>query len=134
MSAGMKLVATRSLLCSLLALAACKSTEPVATDAAPVAPALTPPAPGVVGTVIGQALDPADKEVAIAAQQQAVTSGARKTWRGAHGSYGFIEPEPENALSNGCRDYLHKIFIDGRPQQAKGRACKQPDGSWRLTG
>jgi surface antigen len=29
-----------------------------------------------------------------------------------------------------CREYTTTVRIDGRPQQAWGRACRQPDGSW----
>jgi hypothetical protein len=32
-----------------------------------------------------------------------------------------------------CRDYTQTVRIDGQEQQATGRACMQPDGSWRLT-
>lgn len=133
MSAGVGRIAVLSLICSLLALSACNSTpQPAAAAATPAAPEA--PAPGVVGSAIGRDLDAAEKERAIAAQQEAVSAGVRKSWRGAHGSYGFIEPGPESALSGGCRDYTHKIYIKGRPQQAKGQACKKPDGSWRVTG
>lgn len=131
MSAVVRVIAASSLVCSLLALPACNSTAPVTTSVAPAAP--EPPAPGVVGSAIGRELDAAEKETAIAAQQEAVNSGQRKSWRGAHGSYGFIEPGAEGALG-GCRDYTHKIYVKGRPQQAKGQACKKPDGSWRVTG
>lgn len=34
--------------------------------------------------------------------------------------------------SDGCREYSQTVTIDGRPQQVYGRACPQPDGSWRL--
>ncbi len=96
------------------------------------APALNTPAPeaGVVGSVIGQSLDDKDRNTAIAAQQEAVVAGTRKSWRGAHGAYGFIVPGPE---SGSCRDYTHRIFINGRPKEAKGQACKE-DGVWRVTG
>lgn len=114
------------------ALAGCNSAAPTATPAAAVA-VPQPPAPGVIGAAIGRELDAADRASAVAAQQEAVNSGQRKSWRGAHGAYGFIEPGPEPALG-GCRDYTHKIYIDGRPQQAKGKACSQPDGGFRVTG
>lgn len=122
--------AASGLFCALLALAGCNSAAPSVS----VAAAPEPPAPGVVGAAIGRELDASEKEAAIAAQQEAVNSGLRKSWRGARGSYGFIEPGPESAISGGCRDYTHKIYVNGRPQQAKGQACKRPDGSWRVTG
>ena len=29
-----------------------------------------------------------------------------------------------------CRSYTHTIYIDGRPQTARGTACRNPDGTW----
>lgn len=119
-----------SLLCSVLGVAACSSTSaPPAATVAPAPATPAPPAPGVVGGPIGQSLGDADRAAAIAAQQDAVSSGTRKSWRGDHGTYGFITPGAENGS---CRDYTHKIFVNGRPQEAKGRACRQ-NGEWRVT-
>ncbi|BGE84351.1 hypothetical protein Ms3S1_07870 [Methylosinus sp. 3S-1] len=113
------------------ALGGCNSSAPEAAKIVAAAP--EPPAPGVIGSAVGRELGAADRAMAIAAQQEAVNSGERRSWRGAHGAYGFVEPAAENGVG-GCRDYTHKVFIDGRPQQAKGQACKRPDGSWRVTG
>jgi surface antigen len=33
-----------------------------------------------------------------------------------------------------CREYTTTVRIDGRPQQAWGTACRQPDGSWQRGG
>lgn len=119
-----------SLVACLLALGGCNTSAPEAAKVVPSAP--EPPAPGVVGSAIGRELDAADRDIAIAAQQEAVSAGQRKSWRGAHGAYGFIEPAAEEGVG-GCRDYTHKLFINGRPQQAKGQACKKPDGTFRVT-
>jgi surface antigen len=113
-------------------LAACTSTPtPVATPTAAVAapPPPTAPAPGVLSGALGQSLSEKDRETAMAAQQEAIASGARKSWRGERGAYGFIAPGPENGA---CRDYTHKIFVNGRPQEAKGQACRE-NGEWRIT-
>lgn len=118
------------LFCLALSAASCSSTtDRTPTGAIPVVETPPPPASGVVGGPIGQSLDEKDRATAIAAQQEAVSSGARKSWRGSQGAYGFIAPGPE---SGNCRDYTHKIFINGRPQEAKGQACLQ-DGEWRVT-
>jgi len=115
-----------------LPLAACSSAAPPPVAAAPVAVVVPePPAPGVVGVSVGRELDEKDRATAIAAQQAAVTSGSRKAWKGEHGAYGFIIPGPENG-GGGCRDYSHKIFINGRPQEGKGQACKSGE-NWRVT-
>ena len=130
-SSAIRIATAAGVSCAALAVSGCNSTAPSAPAAVVVA-APEPPAPGVVGAAIGRELDAADRATAAAAQQEAVASGERKSWRGAHGAYGFIEPGPETG-ADGCRDYTHKIFIDGRPQQAKGQACKKPDGGWRVT-
>lgn len=108
-------------------LGACNSAP--APEVAPRVAAAPPPAAGVVGGALGQSLDEKDRGAAIDAQQQAVASGQRKSWRGAHGAYGFVTPGPE---SGECRDYTHRVFINGRPQEAKGQACRQ-NGEWRVT-
>jgi hypothetical protein len=42
----------------------------------------------------------------------------------------YAEPAPE--VGANCRDYSTVVVIDGTPQTTYGRACQQPDGSWRL--
>jgi surface antigen len=112
-----------------ITLAGCGSSSAPVAGAPPAAPEA--PAPGVIGSAIGRDLDEKDKAVAAAAQEEAVNSGQRRSWKGAHGAYGFITPGPEDVAS-GCRDYAHKIFINGRPQEAKGQACKKGE-RWRAT-
>jgi surface antigen len=31
-----------------------------------------------------------------------------------------------------CAVFSHTIYIDGRPQEARGRACQQPNGTWAI--
>lgn len=113
-----------------LTLAACNAASQPPNAAATAAPATpAPPPAGVVGSLVGQSLDEGDREKAILAQNDAVNSGSRKTWRGAHGAYGYIVPGPE---AGNCRDYTHRIFVNGRPQEGKGQACRGSDGAWRV--
>ena len=59
-------------------------------------------------------------------------SGAPVSWRNPDsGRYGSVVPGPAYA-DNGrnCRAYTETIYIDGRPQTARGTACRSPDGSW----
>ena len=86
---------------------------------------------GVVGNAIGRDLDEQDRQAAYDAQAQAWESGQRRPWRGAR-AYGYVEPGAEFTDSRGaCRNYTHRIYIDGRPQAAQGVACRGPDGVWR---
>lgn len=43
-----------------------------------------------------------------------------------------VRPPGTRILSATCREYTNTVMIDGQPVSAYGRACLQPDGSWRL--
>jgi surface antigen len=46
---------------------------------------------------------------------------------------GSIEPgNPYQTETGICRDYVHNITIGGRKETARGIACRNPDGSWRV--
>ena len=91
---------------------------------------------GMIGNRIGAGLDDEDKRRAYAAQVQALESGpsgAPIAWRNPDsGRYGSIVPGPAYE-SNGmnCRQFTHTIYIDGKPQTARGTACKGADGAWQ---
>jgi surface antigen len=90
---------------------------------------------GLIGNRIGAAMDDEDKRRAYAAQMQALEtgpSGQPVAWRNPDsGRYGNIVPGPAYQQAGGqCRQYTHTIYIDGRPQVARGAACRNPDGTW----
>jgi surface antigen len=94
---------------------------------------------GLIGNRIGAALDDEDRRRAYEAQMMALESGrsgAPVNWRNPDsGRYGTIVPGP--AYDQGgaqCRPFTHTIYIDGRPQSARGTACRNPDGSWTPVG
>jgi surface antigen len=91
---------------------------------------------GMIGNRIGAAMDDEDKRRAYAAQVQALDrgpSGAPVAWRNPDsGRYGSIVPGPayeQNGMN--CRQFTHTIYIDGKPQTARGTACRNADGSWQ---
>jgi surface antigen len=90
---------------------------------------------GLIGNRIGASMDDDDKRRAYAAQVQALENGRSGTavaWKNPDsGRYGSIVPGPAYE-SNGlqCRPYTHTIYIDGRPEVARGKACRNPDGTW----
>jgi surface antigen len=86
---------------------------------------------GILGGPIGAQLDEADRRAAYEAQVAALEAGERRTWRGAHGVFGFVELPP-GVSAQGCRAYAQTIYIGGRPQRGHGEGCRQPDGSWRM--
>jgi surface antigen len=107
-------------------LAAGAPAQP-ATPAIPTGAALG----GVLGGPVGASLTDDDRRAAWNAQVAALNSGQRRSWRGAHGVFGFVEPGAETG--GGCRAYSQTIFIAGRAHQGHGTGCKQPDGSWQMT-
>jgi surface antigen len=90
---------------------------------------------GIVGGTIGNALDAEDRRRAYMAEMQALEyggPGAPVGWRGEHGAYGTIvagSPYPQGGYER-CREYSHTIYVQGRPQTARGVACRNPDGTW----
>lgn len=116
-------------------------------------PSASPPAPEPVSYgaflegSVGQKLAQADRDKALAAEQDALAAGQRRAWRGAAGTYGYVEPAPvapgSTAAAEGtppavgadvCRAFTSTIYIGGRPQVGHGRGCLSPDGSYRIVG
>jgi surface antigen len=90
---------------------------------------------GLVGGAIGNALDEEDRRSAYAAEMQALEYGGPGTpvrWDGRGGNYGVIQPGPVYARGSHqrCREYSHTIYVRGRPEVARGVACRNPDGTW----
>ena len=94
---------------------------------------------GLIGNRIGAALDDEDRQRAYDAQMDALERGqpgAPVSWKNPDsGRYGTVVPGPTN-MENGrnCRSYTHTIYIDSRPQTARGTACRNADGSWAAPG
>jgi surface antigen len=122
-----------------LGLAGCSSVgsgaapPAVAAPAEPAAPAIPTGAAlgGVLGGAIGGSLSDGDRQTAWEAQVAALDSGQRRSWRGSHGVFGYVEAGA--ATGDGCRAYSQTIYIAGRPNRGHGVGCKQPDGSWKMT-
>ena len=89
----------------------------------------------LIGNRIGASLDEQDKRLAYEAEMSALErgpSGAPVAWRNPDsGRYGSVVPGPAYSdRGRNCRAYTETIYIDGRPQTARGTACRNPDGSW----
>jgi surface antigen len=93
----------------------------------------------LIGNRIGAALDDEDKKRAYEAQMNALErgpSGAPVSWKNPDsGRYGTIVPGPAyQQAGRNCRQFTHTIYIDGRPQTARGTACRNPDSTWTPVG
>ena len=90
---------------------------------------------GVIGNSIGKSLDERDRQLAAKAEYDAWESGRPRQpvrWRNPDSNrYGEIEVEdyydrgPER-----CRRFVHRVWIDGRPREMRGTACRYSDGRW----
>ena len=113
-----------------------EETEIEAGNGEPVAPAAARVAlDGLIGHQIGAAMDDEDKQRAYVAHMHALERGhssAPIAWRNPDsGHYGSIVPGPEYAQrGTKCRQYTHTVYIDRKPQTARGTACRSPNGSW----
>ncbi len=92
---------------------------------------------GLLGNQVGKSMDENDKRRAMQAQQAAyaVPVGQQIVWNNPeNGHSGTITPvrDGNDAAGNYCREFQTTVNIGGQPQQAYGRACRQPDGSWKV--
>lgn len=42
-------------------------------------------------------------------------------------------PAPSGTTADECQEFTTPVIIGGQQQQATGLACRQPDGSWRIS-
>jgi surface antigen len=93
-----------------------------------------------LGSEIGKSLDAADRMYMEQNAQSTLEhskTDERSSWKNPDsGNSGTFKPTRTYASSSGqsCREYETTIYVDGREETAKGTACRQPDGSWKITG
>jgi surface antigen len=93
---------------------------------------------GILGSQVGAQLDRADQvalhNTTVNALENAPPNQALP-WRNPNsGNYGTVTPGPVQQVASGryCREFQQTIVVGGQEQQGYGRACRQPDGSWRI--
>ena len=91
-----------------------------------------------LGSEVGKSLDRADR---LAMKQTAQTAletnkiGQTSKWSNPDsGNNGNVTPTRtyQTASGSSCREYQQTVTIGGKTEQAFGRACRQPDGSWKI--
>ena len=91
-----------------------------------------------LGHSVGQSLDRADMQYYHNTSQRALETGRpgqTLPWRNPRsGNYGSVTPLDYYQRPDGryCREYTQAITVGGRREEAYGRACRQPDGSWQI--
>ena len=92
----------------------------------------------LAGGAVGAELDAADRVIADAAftgSLETAPTGTTTEWSnpdsGASGTYTPIATT-QTASGQYCREFQQTITIGGQTENAHGRACRQPDGTWRV--
>ncbi|HTU02072.1 MAG TPA: RT0821/Lpp0805 family surface protein [Candidatus Sulfotelmatobacter sp.] len=91
----------------------------------------------LLGGLVGSMLDERDKRMAAEAAARALETaptGTSVAWNNPDtGHSGAVTPTRTYQAANGayCREYTQSVTIDGKPEQARGTACRQADGSWK---
>ncbi|VAV94749.1 hypothetical protein MNBD_ALPHA01-634 [hydrothermal vent metagenome] len=91
-----------------------------------------------IGSSIGKSLDDADRQAMMRNRQIALEtypSGQPSTWYNPDsGNSGSYTPSPAYQDSSGayCREYQQTITVGGKVEEAYGKACRQPDGTWKI--
>jgi surface antigen len=88
---------------------------------------------GIIGNQIGKDLDERDRQMASDAEYASLEYEEERRWRNEeNGHYGYIKPRRSYRYSGmKCREYEQTVYIKGRPETMVGKACKQPDGTWK---
>ena len=95
---------------------------------------------GLAGQNVGQTLDQADMAYASETSYSALESapsGTTYQWRNPDsGNSGTTTPTQTYQSSDGsyCREFTQTVNVGGQIQDAYGTACRQPDGSWKISG
>jgi surface antigen len=92
----------------------------------------------VVGSEIGSSLDKADQlamDRSMLAALDTKKIGKPVTWKNPKtGNRGTVTTTNETVTAEGyCREYQQTVTVGGKEEQAYGTACRQPDGSWKIS-
>lgn len=93
---------------------------------------------GIVGNRIGNYMDEQDRAnmqsaiVNTPMNQQASWTSDKAGPNGQPVTYTVRPVKTYTAHNHYCREYQTTVNVGGKVQQAYGKACRQPDGSWKV--
>jgi surface antigen len=92
----------------------------------------------LVGGLVGNMLDERDKRMAAESQNRALEttpSGQSVAWNNPDSGHSGSVTPIRTYQSGGtyCREYQQTVTIGGKQEQSYGTACRQPDGSWKVS-
>jgi surface antigen len=92
----------------------------------------------LVGGLVGNMLDERDKRMAAESQNRALETtpaGQSVAWNNPDSGHSGSVTPIRTYQSGGtyCREYQQTVTIGGKQEQSYGTACRQPDGSWKVS-
>lgn len=88
---------------------------------------------GLIGNMIGKRMDEQDRiNMRQAIINTKIGNEARWTNRKTDVTYEVRPTKQYHRQGRYCREYQTRVKIGGKWKQAYGKACRQPDGSWKM--
>ncbi len=95
---------------------------------------------GMLGSEIGSRMDAKDKALADNTANHALETARDnqvKTWKNPNNNHSgnFVITKTDEDQNQVCRDYVNTVIIDGKKEQAHGRACRDvrdPKAAWNI--
>lgn len=90
------------------------------------------------GSEVGKSLDKADRAFAEKNAQESLEYaqvGQKQAWRNPDsGNSGDFTPTRtyQTEKNKDCREFITTIYVGGEKETGTGRACRHPDGTWKI--
>lgn len=87
-----------------------------------------------LGGSVGKSMDDVDK-MKMQRALESTPVGQPAYWQNAKTGTNYTVVPVKNVTHNGnkyCREYRTTAVIGGKTEQVYGKACRQPDGSWKI--
>jgi surface antigen len=88
-----------------------------------------------IGGAVGKSMDETDR-LKTAHALETVRTGVPTQWRNPDSGnrYRVVPTRTIESSEQPCREYTVDAVIGGKPEKVHGTACRQADGSWKVTG
>jgi surface antigen len=121
-----------------LGLGGCTTTSltgPAATRPATADSIIAAMKGGLIGGDLGSSLSSRDRRRGLEAEYRALeyaAPGTPVTWRSEDGRVvgRVVAAQPYRVGSQDCRQYSHAVGTGAEENDARGTACRSPNGSW----
>ena len=116
--------------CTTTSLTGASATRPATADSI-----ISAMQGGLIGGNLGTNLGSRDRRRALEAEYRALeyaAAGTPVTWRSEDGRVTgrVVAAQPYRVGSQDCRQYSHAVAVGAEETDARGTACRSPNGSW----